>query len=60
MPAEETNQDVPAEQKHAEEELQKSIVRNEQVAQLYEKLYEDNASGKEQIILNNTNDYKKE
>lgn len=44
--AKKTNQDILAEQKHAEEELQKSIVRNEQVAQLYEKLYEDNAVGK--------------
>jgi len=44
--ARKTNQDILAEQKHAEEELQKSIVRNEQVAQLYEKLYEDNAVGK--------------
>lgn len=29
-----------------ESELQKSIVRNETVARLYEKLYEDNATGK--------------
>lgn len=46
MLAKKTNQDILTEQKHAEEELQKSIIRNEQVAQLYEKLYEDNASGK--------------
>lgn len=46
MLAKKTNQDILAEQKHAEEELQKSIVRDEQVAQLYEKLYEDNATGK--------------
>lgn len=46
MLAKKTNQDILTEQKHAEEELQKSIIRNELVAQLYEKLYEDNASGK--------------
>ena len=46
MLAKKTNQDILTEQKHAEEELQKSIVRNEQVAQLFEKLYEDNAVGK--------------
>ena len=32
--------------KHDEDELQKAIVRNDIVAQLYEKLYEDNAIGK--------------
>ena len=41
-----TNKDILAEQKKSETELQKSIVRNETVAQLYEKLYEDNATGK--------------
>ena len=30
----------------AESELQKSVVRSETVARLYEKLYEDNATGK--------------
>ncbi len=34
------------EKKHDEEKLQKAIVRNDTVAQLYEKLYEDNAIGK--------------
>ena len=34
------------EKKHDEEELQKAIVRNDTVSQLYEKLYEDNAIGK--------------
>jgi len=41
-----TNKDILAEQKQIEADLQKSIVRNETVARLYEKLYEDNASGK--------------
>ena len=34
------------EKKHNEEELQKAISRNETVSGLYEKLYEDNATGK--------------
>lgn len=34
------------EKKHIEGELQKALVRNETVANLYEKLYEDNATGK--------------
>ena len=34
------------EKKHDEDELQKAIVRNETVSNLYEKLYEDNATGK--------------
>lgn len=44
--AQKTNKDILAEQKQTEADLQKSIVRNETVARLYEKLYEDNASGK--------------
>lgn len=44
--AQKANQDVLKEQKMIESELQKSIVRNETVARLYEKLYEDNAIGK--------------
>lgn len=40
------NQDVRKEKKMIESELQKSIVKNETVARLYEKLYEDNATGK--------------
>ena len=44
--AQKTNQDIVKEQKLVESELQKSIVRNETVARLYEKLYEDNATGK--------------
>ena len=44
--AQKTNQEVVKEQRLAESELQKSVVRNETVARLYEKLYEDNASGK--------------
>ncbi|MBE3101094.1 MAG: DUF4368 domain-containing protein, partial [Firmicutes bacterium] len=44
--AQKSNKDILAEQKQTEADLQKSIVRNETVARLYEKLYEDNASGK--------------
>ncbi len=44
--AQKASQDVRKEQKMIESELQKSIVRNETVARLYEKLYEDNATGK--------------
>lgn len=44
--AQKTNKDILAENKQIEADLQKSIVRNETVARLYEKLYEDNASGK--------------
>ena len=41
-----TNADSDKEKKLIEAELQKAIVRNERVAGLYEKLYEDNAEGK--------------
>ncbi len=41
-----TNADSNKEKKLIEAELQKAIVRNERVAGLYEKLYEDNAEGK--------------
>lgn len=34
------------EQKRCEEELQKAMTRNDTVSRLYEKLYEDNATGK--------------
>jgi len=44
--AQKANKDILAEQKRAESELQKAIIRNETVAKLYEKLYEDNVSGK--------------
>lgn len=44
--AQKTNQEVAKEQRLAESELQKSVSRSETVARLYEKLYEDNASGK--------------
>lgn len=44
--AQKTDKKLLREQKHDEEELQKAIVRNETVSQLYEKLYEDNAIGK--------------
>lgn len=41
-----TNKDILREQKHLESELSKAITRNETVSRLYEKLYEDNATGK--------------
>ncbi len=41
-----TNADSIKEKKLIEAELQKAIVRNDRVASLYEKLYEDNAEGK--------------
>ncbi|NLB55970.1 MAG: recombinase family protein [Lentisphaerae bacterium] len=44
--ARKANKDILAEQKRAEAELQKAVARNETVAKLYEKLYEDNVSGK--------------
>lgn len=44
--AQKTNKELLREKKQAEADLQKAIVRNDTVAKLYEKLYEDNASGK--------------
>lgn len=44
--AQKTDKELLREKKLDEEELQKAIVRNDTVAQLYEKLYEDNAIGK--------------
>lgn len=44
--AQKTDRELLKEKKHDEEELQKATVRNDTVAQLYEKLYEDNATGK--------------
>lgn len=44
--ARKTDKELLKEQKHCEEELQKAMVRNETVSRLYEKLYEDNATGK--------------
>ncbi len=41
-----TNKDFYNEKKYLEEQLQKAIVRQQTVASLYEKLYEDNATGK--------------
>ncbi len=41
-----TNADAIKEKKLIEDELQKAIMRNERVAMLCEKLYEDNAEGK--------------
>ena len=39
--AQKTDKELLREQKHDEEELQKAIVRNDTVSNLYEKLYED-------------------
>ena len=44
--AQKTNKDILAEQKQTEGELQKSKARIETVSRMYEKLYEDNVSGK--------------
>lgn len=44
--AQKTNQDMLTEKKQLEAELQKAIARNETVLKMYEKVYEDNASGK--------------
>ena len=44
--AEKTNKDIQIESKSLETELQRCTLRNEKVAELYEKLYEDNVSGK--------------
>lgn len=44
--AKKTNKDILIEQKQTEAELNKAIAHNETVAKLYEKLYEDNATGK--------------
>ena len=44
--AQKTDQELTKERKRDEEELQKAVARNEAVSRLYEKLYEDNATGK--------------
>ncbi len=44
--AQKTDKELLREKNHDEEELQKAIVRNDTVSNLYEKLYEDNAIGK--------------
>ena len=44
--AQKTNKELLKEQKQAEINLQKAVVRNDTVSRLYEKLYEDNATGK--------------
>lgn len=44
--AQKTNKELLKEQKQAEADLQKAVVRNDTVSKLYEKLYEDNATGK--------------
>ena len=44
--ADKTNADILKEKRHIEGELQKCIVRSEQVAELCIKCYEDNVSGK--------------
>ncbi|OJU16246.1 MAG: hypothetical protein BGN88_00090 [Clostridiales bacterium 43-6] len=40
------NKDILAKQKQTESTLQKAIARNDEVAKLYERLYEDNVNGK--------------
>ena len=44
--AQKTNAELLEERRHAEATLQKSVSRMETVARLYEKVYEDNATGK--------------
>lgn len=44
--ARKTGKELLTEQKLCEEELQKAMTRNDTVSRLYEKLYEDNATGK--------------
>ena len=44
--ARKTDKELLTEQKRCEEELQKAMIRNDTVSRLYEKLYEDNATGK--------------
>lgn len=44
--ARKTDKEFLREQKRCEEELQKAMIRNDTVSRLYEKLYEDNATGK--------------
>lgn len=46
MLAQKTNADMQSEKRYMEAELQKAIARSEKVVLLYEKLYEDNATGK--------------
>ena len=44
--AQKTSADMAAEKKYMEAELQRCIARNNKVAELFEKLYEDNVEGK--------------
>ena len=44
--ARKTDKELLRDQKRCEEELQKAMTRNDTVSRLYEKLYEDNATGK--------------
>lgn len=44
--ARKTDKELLTEQKRCEEKLQKAMTRNDTVSRLYEKLYEDNATGK--------------
>lgn len=44
--AKKTQEDLSQEKKMLETELQRCVVRNDRVAELYEKLYEDNVIGK--------------
>ena len=44
--ARKSDKELLRDQKRCEEELQKAMTRNDTVSRLYEKLYEDNATGK--------------
>ena len=46
MLAQKTNAQIRTEERLLQDTLQKAIVRNEEVAKLYERVYEDNVSGK--------------
>jgi len=46
MLAQKTNAQMRSEERLLQDALQKAIVRNEEVARLYERVYEDNVSGK--------------
>ncbi len=44
--AQKSDKELLKEQRHCEDELQKAVMHNDTVSKLYEKLYEDNATGK--------------
>ncbi len=60
--ASKTNADILKEKKHIEGELQKCIVRSEQVSELCIKCYEDNVSGKlsDEMFMRFSNKYETE